>query len=74
MAARLDQRGLEPCSRLADRNIVRQHGSAPAHAKRQGDGVHQMSAQVWPRSLPMATQNISSSTYHIKYLDACMEY
>jgi hypothetical protein len=27
-----------------------------------------------PHSLPMQTQNISSSTHHIKYLDACMEY
>jgi hypothetical protein len=49
MAARLE-RGLEPCSRLADRNIVRQHSSAPAHAKHQGDGVHQMSAQLYQSS------------------------
>jgi hypothetical protein len=35
--------------------------------------------QLWvykcrPRSLPMQIQNIFSSTYHIKYLDACIKY
>jgi hypothetical protein len=29
---------------------------------------------LWPRSLPTGTQNISSSTHHIKSLNACMKH
>jgi hypothetical protein len=29
---------------------------------------------LWPCSLPMHNQNISSSTYHIESLDACMKH
>jgi hypothetical protein len=29
---------------------------------------------IWPRSLPLPNQNISSYIYHIKSFDACMEH